>query len=101
MDPDQTERLNGTTPQMSNTERAVAALWCEALQMPDLPSTTDNFFALGGDSMTMTLVEFRINEELSVELPQGALLGAQSLSELSALVDSLIPGAKLAASVVD
>jgi acyl carrier protein len=73
---------------LSPTERAVAALWCEALQMTDLPSPPDNFFALGGDSMTMTILEFRIKEELAVELPAGALLNAASLRELSALVDA-------------
>lgn len=76
--------------ELTATERAVAALWCEALQMADLPRAPDNFFALGGDSMTMTMLEFRIKEELSVELPAGALFNAPSLRELSALVDTAL-----------
>jgi phthiocerol/phenolphthiocerol synthesis type-I polyketide synthase E len=73
------------------TERVVAALWCEALQTAELPGTMDNFFTLGGDSMTMTMVEFRIKEELSVDLPAGSILAAPSLRELSALIDTSLP----------
>ncbi len=73
---------------LSTTERLVAELWREVLQTVDLPNATDNFFSLGGDSMAMTMVEFRIKEELSVELSAGAILNAPSLRELSALVDA-------------
>jgi len=77
-----------TSQPLSMTERAVAALWSETLQIAELPGATDNFFALGGDSMAMVLLEFRIKEEFSVELPAGAVLGAPTLRELSALVDA-------------
>lgn len=78
----------------SVTERAVAALWCEVLETTELPDATDNFFALGGDSMAMVLLEFRIKEEFSVELPAGAVLGAPTLRELSALVDAARRGSR-------
>jgi acyl carrier protein len=65
----------------------LASLWQEVLQMREQPRPTDNFFELGGDSMTMTMVEFRIKEELSVELAAGAVLEAQTLQELSELVE--------------
>jgi hypothetical protein len=68
MDTDQKQTTHELA-QLSSTEHAVAALWREALQMPNFPSATDNFFALGGDSMTMTMVEFRIAEEFSIALP--------------------------------
>jgi acyl carrier protein len=69
-----------------DTEHTVAALWCEALQLTDPPGPTDNFFALGGDSMTMTMLEFRIGEELAVNLPPGTVLSSPTLRELSAVV---------------
>ena len=72
---------------LSQTERALASLWVEVLQITSLPKATDDFFALGGDSMGMTLLEFRVQEELSVELPAGALLGAPTLRQLAALID--------------
>lgn len=71
----------------STTECSVAALWKEVLQLAELPSTSDDFFALGGDSMAMVTLEFRIKEELAVELPAGAVLVAPTLGELSVLVD--------------
>lgn len=55
--------------------------------LPELPGAEDNFFALGGDSTAMVMVELRIQEELSVELPPGAMLNAPSLRELAHLVD--------------
>jgi hypothetical protein len=37
--------------------------------------------------MTMVMLEVRIKEELSVDLPAGAIIEAPSLRELSALID--------------
>jgi acyl carrier protein len=61
-------------------------LWQEVLQMPEAPAAGDNFFALGGDSMAMVTLEFRILEETGVALPAGAILGAPTLREFVALV---------------
>lgn len=72
---------------LTETERRIARLWKDALDIPELPSAADNFFFLGGDSTAMVLVELQIKDEFSVELPAGAMLNAQSLRELSASVD--------------
>jgi acyl carrier protein len=77
-----------STELREETVRVLAELWREVLQTPVLPSETDNFFALGGDSMMMTMLEFRIGEELSIELTPGAVLSAPSLGELAALVQA-------------
>jgi acyl carrier protein len=69
------------------TESAIAALWKEALALSEPPSATDNFFALGGDSTAMVMVELRIQEEFSVELPLGAILNAPSVRELARLIE--------------
>jgi acyl carrier protein len=74
------------------TERTVAALWTEVLQTSALPDSTANFFELGGDSIAMVMLEFRIKEELSVELPAGTVLGAPTLRELSAVIDAARDG---------
>lgn len=78
---------------MRAVESAVAELWKEALQMSEFPDPSDNFFHLGGDSMTMVMLEFRINEELGVALSPGAVLGAPTLRELAALVYGARSGA--------
>ena len=77
-----------TGPPLTATERVIAALWSEVLDLPQLPHATDNFFSVGGDSMTMAIVESRIQEELLAQMPPGAILGAPTLCELSALVDA-------------
>jgi acyl carrier protein len=69
-------------------ERVIAAIWSEVLQISQLPSITDDFFALGGNSMTMVMAEFRIMEELAIQLPTGAILTAPTVRELADLVDS-------------
>lgn len=83
-----------TNGPLSATERGVAELWREVLSAEEIPNGTDNFFALGGDSMAMVMVEYRIKEEFSVELPPGALLAAPTLRELSALVDAVSHGSR-------
>jgi hypothetical protein len=76
------DQLQGTT------EAVLAALWREVLQTSELPNVTDDFFALGGTSMTLVMLEYRIAEEFSVDLPAGVVLGAPTLRALSALVDA-------------
>jgi acyl carrier protein len=73
---------------LSATEAAVAALWHEVLQTSEPLSATDDFFAMGGSSMHMVMLEYRLQEEFSIELPAGVLLGAPTLREISALVDA-------------
>lgn len=85
---DQPRSTAETNHTPSVTERALAALWSEVLQTAEQPVATDNFFAVGGDSMAMVILEFRIKEEFSVELPAGTVLNAPTLRELSALIDA-------------
>lgn len=68
------------------TEAAVARVWSEILEIPS-PDANDDFIELGGDSMTMVLTEFRIAEEFSVELPDGAMFTARTVRELAAMID--------------
>jgi acyl carrier protein len=73
----------------SHTDRTLAALWTEVLNLASPPLFTDNFFSLGGDSMAAVTLEFRVHEELSVLLPPGTLFGAPTLRELSLVVNRL------------
>jgi acyl carrier protein len=68
-------------------EHKVCAIWQEVLALPDLPAAADDFFALGGDSTAMLMVELRIHEELAVELPTGSLLTAPTVRELARLIE--------------
>lgn len=70
------------------TVDGIAALWREVLRTNEPLDMNDDFFALGGDSMTMVMLQFRIQEEFSVNLAASAVLEAPTLGELSALVDA-------------
>ena|SRR5882724_11659031 len=72
-----------------STEGTVIAIWAEALQKDGGISADSNFFELGGDSLAMMIVLFRINEELGVELSPLALLEASTPVALSALIAAM------------
>lgn len=93
---------SNVAPYMYESCDVVAELWKEVLQLQELPLASDNFFALGGDSMSMVMLGARIKEELGVDIPDDSVLGAQTLYELSALVDAeLIARRELGAPSVD
>lgn len=72
------------------TEREIAALWREVLQTEATVTSTDNFFSLGGDSLAMTMVLFRVQEVFGIELPTAALLETPELGSFCNLVDSAL-----------
>ena len=75
---------------LTSTEREIAALWSEVLQT-DVPVTpNENFFSLGGDSLAMTMVLFRVQEVFGVELSTAALLETPELGAFAALVDTAL-----------
>jgi acyl carrier protein len=88
MDTGPQTQASSSPTSLSATEHALALIWSEVLQSPALPDASDDFFELGGDSMAMVLVEARIKEEFSVELPAGAMLGASTLAGLSNLIET-------------
>lgn len=75
------------TEHQTDDEYTVCAIWKEVLALQDLPAPADDFFALGGDSTAMLMMELRINEELAVELPTGSLLSAPTVRELVHLIE--------------
>jgi acyl carrier protein len=75
------------------TVSEIAAIWAEVLQLPSAPGPGDNFFSLGGDSLLMTMVLFRVNEAFRIELPPVALIDAPELGAFGAFVDSFRMGA--------
>lgn len=83
------DELSNAVAPPGSTEGILAALWSEILDIPT-PVADGDFFDLGGDSMTMVMVEFRIMEEFSIPLPAGALLQARTLRELTAFVDERV-----------
>jgi len=80
---------NELTAGLTATERNLADLWTEVLRTNAIPGATDNFFEVGGDSMAMVTLEYRIHEQMGVELDPGTVLSAPTLRELASIVDAL------------
>ncbi|MET8684887.1 amino acid adenylation domain-containing protein [Streptomyces sp. NPDC004732] len=73
-------------PPRTPTEEAVAALWRKVLRQ-DRVSIRDNFFAVGGHSLTAVNLVGRINRELGSSLPLQVLFDAPTVAGLARLVD--------------
>ena len=69
------------------TQVSLAALWAELLQV-ERPGPTDDFFRLGGHSLTVITLASRVQEQLGVELPLELLLRTPRLDEQAALIDA-------------
>jgi FkbH-like protein len=70
----------------SATEARLAAIWAAALNRPSI-EPHDDFFALGGDSLTAITVLFEIESAFGKTLPLSALLEAPTLRAFTRLID--------------
>ncbi|MCC6421558.1 MAG: amino acid adenylation domain-containing protein [Gemmataceae bacterium] len=84
-DPNQAEAGRDVVPPRDDTERALAALWEEVLQVRPI-GVTDNFFDLGGHSLLAAELTGRIKQHLGFSLPLGALITAPTLGQLASVV---------------
>lgn len=55
-------------PPVTQTERVIAGIWCEVLELPEV-GVLDNFFDLGGHSVLLHMVLDRITELLGKRPP--------------------------------
>ncbi|MGW6730554.1 amino acid adenylation domain-containing protein [Nocardia sp. NPDC055029] len=76
------------------TERLVARAYAAVLEHPEV-GADDDFFALGGDSLSATRVAARLGAELGVEVPVRLLFEAPTVHGLAARLDSdtMLPAA--------
>ncbi|GAA1911653.1 hypothetical protein GCM10009716_22020 [Streptomyces sodiiphilus] len=68
------------------TERIVAAAWQDVLGRGRV-GVYDDFFALGGDSLSAVRLMLRLRQETRQQLPLGALSAAPTVAALAALAD--------------
>lgn len=71
---------------VSETEALLCGLWAGALDMSGI-GPDDDFFDLGGDSLSAAVVAARIHAALGVELDLGAFIDHPRLADLAAAVD--------------
>ncbi|MFE6925793.1 amino acid adenylation domain-containing protein [Nocardia sp. NPDC057663] len=80
----------------TGAERLVAQAYAAVLEHPEV-GADDDFFALGGDSLSATRVAARLGAELGVEVPVRLLFEAPTVHGLAARLDSdtLLPAGAL------
>ena len=71
------------------TEEAVAAIWAETLQVPSL-SIDDNFFDVGGHSLSAARIITRLRSTFDVDVRLRALFEQPTIAGLSEVVDLLV-----------
>lgn len=71
----------------SATEELIAAIWREVLDV-DSVSPTDDFFSLGGHSLSATRVVSRLRSTFDVDVEVGAVFDHPSVRELAQHVDA-------------
>lgn len=82
--PEETER----TPPASPTEVTVLSTWQDVLMKADL-GTTDDFLAIGGDSLKAMQVLVRLNELFGLQLTVREIFDLPTVQALSAEIDRL------------
>ncbi len=68
-------------------QRTLAKIWSEVLGISKI-SINDNFFKIGGHSLTAIQMIARIHQELSLDCPIGLLFEAPTITELAVALES-------------
>jgi amino acid adenylation domain-containing protein len=85
---------NGRRP-TTKTEQAVTAIWSELFKVPS-PGLDDDFFDMGGDSLTGVGLLVRVKATFGVNLELASLFERSTISGLAQVIDMLMlttPGA--------
>ena len=87
--PDQTRpELEETySPPRTPVEESLAQIWCDVLKL-DQVGVHDNFFDLGGHSLTATQLISRIRDTFKLDLPLRNLFEAPTVGEFAARIGS-------------
>ena len=79
------------------SERALAELFAEILRVAPVGSA-DNFFSLGGNSLTAVKLIARVRAQLGVRLPLWVVFQSATVSELAAQLDGRLKESAAATS---
>ena len=75
-------------PPTTETEARIATLWCDTLGL-DSVGIHDDYFSLGGDTLTGALLLTRIHESMSVELPPAGLFEQPTIAGQARLIEDI------------
>jgi hypothetical protein len=91
--PQSESRTNYVAPR-TGTERAIAAVWQDVLDLSKV-SMDHSFFELGGDSAMMVRVQNRLATVLHKDIPIAAMFNHPTVPALAAFVDQQESGRSL------
>ncbi len=73
----------------TETEEVLATIWCAVLKQPQV-GIHDNFFALGGHSLLLIELLFRLQEALGIELGARTIFEQPTIAQLAAQIDDML-----------
>ncbi|RMH87536.1 amino acid adenylation domain-containing protein [Lysobacter pythonis] len=74
-------------PPQGECETELAAIWCELLRLPNV-GVEDNFFALGGNSLTAIRCKARIESRFNIHLDLTELFARPTIAALAECIDA-------------
>ncbi|MGB1026669.1 MAG: alpha/beta fold hydrolase, partial [Rhodospirillaceae bacterium] len=96
---DQDSVLGGeaTVPPRDGTDKQLCRIWAKVLEL-DSVGIRDNFFTLGGHSLSAIRLIAEVRAVFGVDLPMAALFQAPTVEDFAALVkgeEALLPGGRI------
>jgi amino acid adenylation domain-containing protein len=82
------------SPAVGETEERLADIWASAVDR-DAPGRDENFFALGGDSLTAVVIAAGVHATFGVEIELRAFAERPTVAGMARLIDDLREGAPL------
>jgi amino acid adenylation domain-containing protein len=87
--PEEAARGDAVRKPRTEAEKFVAEIWSEVLGVHD-PAATDDFFAMGGNSIKATQLGVRIKRAAQVSIPLRGLIKARTLEKCAVLVEEAL-----------
>ncbi|MFI5587255.1 amino acid adenylation domain-containing protein [Amycolatopsis sp. NPDC051758] len=87
------------TGEATDLQRAICEIWARALFVERI-DVHDDFFRLGGDSLTAVRVMFELQQERGLDVAVHTLYAAPTAAELAATIDSMAARAPAVAPIV-
>jgi non-ribosomal peptide synthetase component F len=76
------------TPPRTSIEQGLAEIWADVLGVEQV-GIQDNFFDLGGHSLSATRLVSRVRGTFQIDLPLQSIFEAQTLAELAQMIEQL------------
>ncbi|UGU17854.1 amino acid adenylation domain-containing protein [Sinomicrobium kalidii] len=83
---EQLQEVHLSAPPANATERSIAGVWCEALELAAV-NVSDNFFDIGGDSILVAFVITEIEKRLGVKAYVRDIYQHPTIRELAVVLD--------------